>query len=141
MSVNRTTVSGVDIDLIAARVIHWCKHLQMDPWVIRTSISDRPHGTPRGTTKASIDVSEHYLVADIEFAQTWVDENPGRHEIDVTVVHELLHCLFRDLDRAVESPWHTLSEPAHEMVRDRFDHEEEQLIDRLAYLIVANHYN
>jgi len=110
----------------------------MDPWVIETSIADEPHGRAVGATKASINVSEHYLTANIEFSQVWVDSDPDLHEIDVTVVHELLHCLFRDLDRAAEAPWHLLAEAASEMVRDRFDHEEEQLIDRLAYVLVTN---
>jgi len=110
----------------------------MDPWVISTSISDEPHGHPRGYTKASIDTSEHYLKAVIEFSQQWVDEKPDSREIDVTIVHELLHCLFRDLDKAAESPLLMLTDSAAEMVRDRYTHELEQLIDRLAWTIVTN---
>ena len=81
------------------------------------------------------------MTASIEFSQEWVDGDPDLREIDVTVVHELLHCLFRDLDKAAESPLMSLSDAMRDMVEDRYDHELEQLIDRLAHVIVTNNGN
>lgn len=122
---------------LAERVAYWCTRLQMDPWRITTTVVDEPHGQQRGSVQASIATAGAYLFAEIEFARKWVRSNPSDYDRDQTIVHELLHCLFRDLDKAAEIPYGALGSSTEEVVEARYDHELEQLIDRLAHVIVA----
>jgi hypothetical protein len=109
----------------------------MDPWRITTSVVAEPHGQKKDTVNASIGTSVSYLHAEIEFSKGWVRSNPDDYERDQTIVHELLHCLFRDLDKAAEIPYGALGSITEEVVQARYDHELEQLIDRLAHVVVA----
>lgn len=124
---------------LAERVAYWCQRLQLDPWRISTTVVERPHGNDEGTVNASVGTSGAYLHAEIEFSRAWVRANISQSERDQTIVHELLHCLFRDLDKAFETTTGVMGPVIEEMAEARYIHELEQLIDRLAYVIVALH--
>jgi hypothetical protein len=122
---------------LGERVAYWCGRLQMDPWRITTSVVNEPHGQQRDAVHASIGTASAYLYAELQFARKWVRSNPSDYDRDQTIVHELLHCLFRDLDKAAEVPYGALGSITEEVVEARYDHELEQLIDRLAHVIVT----
>lgn len=122
---------------LSERVAYWCLRLQLDPWRVSVSVVDEPHGNQKDTVNASIGTAAAYLYAEVEFAKRWVRSNPDDYDRDQTIVHELLHCLFRDLDKAAEITGSMLGPIIEEMYEARYDHELEQLIDRLAHIIVA----
>ncbi len=128
---------------LAKRVAYWCGKLHLDPWKITTSIVEDPHHARENgrTVAASVRTAADYLKAEIEFAQDWVDANPSDDERDQTIVHELLHCLFRDLDNSALSVSDALGAVAESFFEERYRHELEQLIDRLAWTIVQIHGN
>lgn len=124
---------------LAKRVAYWCTHLQLDPWQIEVTVTDDPHGQGAGEANAAVGTAAHYLYAEIEFATEWLAGDFSRFDRDVTIVHELLHCLFRDLDKAGEATSHMMGYPASGLYSDRYTHELEQLIDRLARVLVTLH--
>lgn len=124
---------------LSKRVAYWCGQLQLDPWTVSVSIVDDPHGQGLGESNAAVGTAAHYLYAEVEFATEWARADLSQHERDVTIVHELLHCLFRDIDKAVESVSHLAGMSVFSVFNDRYNHELEQLIDRLARVIVTLH--
>lgn len=62
---------------------------------------------------------------------SWSDEVTNR-----IVVHELLHLVTRDLDRAVTAVEGQVHPDVFRMVEKRYDHEIEGVVDRLAYRLV-----
>jgi hypothetical protein len=59
-----------------------------------------------------------------------------RDRCEVTVVHELLHALTRPWRQQIDSIASDLAAPAYHALRRAREHEEEQLVDRLARVIV-----
>jgi len=60
-----------------------------------------------------------------------------RSRCEVTVVHELLHALTRPWRQQIDSVASDLAAPAYHALRRAREHEEEQLVDRLARVLVS----
>ncbi len=127
------------LEELSERVAYWCGQLQLDPWHVSVSVTDTPHGNQKDSVNASVGTAKSYLYAEIEFAEAWIESDPSNYDRDQTIVHELLHCLFRDLDSAAEAPFALLGPIIEDANEARYDHEQEQLIDRLAHVIVLLH--
>lgn len=59
-------------------------------------------------------------------------------EVEVTLVHELLHALTRPWRQQIESVAGAISQDAYRALRNAREHEEEQLVDRLSYIIAGH---
>lgn len=72
-------------------------------------------------------------------AEVWFNQPEGRKEYDVhvTVVHELLHMVFRDIRWAAVSLPAAAGAVADAMVGEAYSKSEEEAIDRLARALVA----
>lgn len=78
---------------------------------------------------------DDYLKIQIHFSDKLLEES--REEIEATVVHELIHALTRPWRKQLEGFSYELGEAKAAPLRARQEHEEEQLVDRLAYVFVA----
>lgn len=72
-------------------------------------------------------------------AEMWFNDYSGRddREVKVTVVHEMLHLVLRDLRWAATSLPAAAGTVADAMLGEVYNKAEEEAIDRLARLIVA----
>jgi hypothetical protein len=92
--------------------------------------------TATRTTTGRISRSkENYRQIDVFFTDDLLGQ--PAIEIEVTVVHELLHALTRPWRAQIDSLCGTLSREAYATLADQRVHEEEQLVDRLSRVIVA----
>jgi hypothetical protein len=58
-------------------------------------------------------------------------------QVEITVVHELLHALTRPWRQQIDDVAFDLGNIRASALRELREHEEEQLVDRLAYVLVA----
>jgi hypothetical protein len=61
----------------------------------------------------------------------------GPREIEITIVHELLHALTRPWRKLIDDVADDVGAPKHKLLHDLQSHEEEQLVDRLSFVIVC----
>jgi hypothetical protein len=61
----------------------------------------------------------------------------SRREIEITIVHEFLHALTRPWRKLLDDVEDEVAKPKHDLLNEVREHEEEQLVDRLSYVIVA----
>jgi hypothetical protein len=111
-------------------VTDWQQRLGLDRWKI-THLWDVP--APK-VTNAIINRSHQYDTASLRLARGW--ETWPEFKLETTIVHELLHLHFRDIDQSIEAVKGTLHPDAWTMVNARYEHEVEGLIDRLAHRLV-----
>jgi hypothetical protein len=67
--------------------------------------------------------------------------NRGPREIEITIVHELLHALTRPWRKLIDDVEEDIAAGKHKLLHDFQSHEEEQLVDRLSYVIVCQTHN
>jgi hypothetical protein len=79
--------------------------------------------------------NDDYLHINVYFTDELLKEPPRK--IEITVVHELLHALVRPWRRLLNAVEDDLPARAHHALHEEQEHEEEQLVDRLAYALVA----
>lgn len=121
---------------LRARVNYWAKVLGLAHWRLGVSIVD---GFPESEdSDARCTPSNQYDVADIDFKRDFLDESEYE-EIEVTIVHELLHALMRDWDQSIERIDEHLANAVADLWHDSVKHEREGVVDRLSKLIVALH--
>jgi hypothetical protein len=121
----------------------WQRRLRLDHWDLAIPWGLRPGQNPDGTgeiddSNAEIRIHEDYDQASIRLSSeypTWSAEMANR-----TLVHELLHIFERGSDEAVKAlaPDVTgaLSKLAYELFWNRYNHESENWVDRLAIIFV-----
>lgn len=80
--------------------------------------------------------SEHFDQAKIVFRTNLFKQDAIR-SVDEVIVHELLHFIFRDFDKAARSVGDELGRAAEDIYHERLIHEEERVVDKLANLIVS----
>lgn len=115
---------------LGSRVEGWVAafpSLGLTHWKIDTTIVDTEEGEPN----AEVTPSMHYDTARIEFRKGFLEES-NEEEIDLVILHELVHVAMRDLERALELPEAHLGMPARALWMDALDHHREGLVDRLA---------
>lgn len=121
----------MDFAQINSIVSDWTTRLGLTHWVIK--VTTEPPDKP--WRNAQIDVSRCYDTATIKLQTGY--EKWSREEATQTMIHELLHLHFRDLDESVELNEH-LHNDAYDIFKSRYTHETEGIIDRLARVLVEN---
>lgn len=122
----------------------WQPRLGLSGWDILTMVGDMDDETAR----MEIDMSNQYENAVIHVAE-WLlrDEPPAKtmfahmpmdsETLQQTVVHELLHCVFRDIKQLVQEVIDGQLQRDADIIFCRvFDRVEEATIDRLATALV-----
>lgn len=93
--------------------------------------------TPSGPhANASVSVSENYAKARFWFTHRFLEECEVDDDLNVVIIHEWLHVAFRDHDKLIRDTVDNWLAPhsLHDF-EDRWEHEQEGLIDKLAYTI------
>lgn len=123
---------------LAARVEFW-RALIVPEWRVelvrdRADVTRENADEPEEDFKASICAAEHQ-----HYARVWVRETHWRTaplgEVDVTVVHELLHLIFRRGRRIVDELDGLIHRDVHKLLEERFEVAEELAVERLARII------
>lgn len=119
---------------LIARVEHW--RVQIAPeW--RITIVDEPWDDDAmlGNANATTEADEEYQHARMWFRKAHRKKSP-LGELDVTIVHEILHLLCREQRYVVDLVKTNVSEDFFETLRGLSIGAEERLVDRLARIIV-----
>lgn len=129
---------------VAARVDFWRKKLEplgLMHWKMSLDIvPDLTTGSGDGAN-AAVYTEDFYDTAYIKIdADAIPDGRESTQTFDQYIVHELLHVVFRDFSKAIDSIKDHLAPPAASQWEDRVEHEEEGVVDRLSRAIVALHY-
>jgi hypothetical protein len=109
----------------------WQRRLGLERWQI---VVDWDEPTDEAEALAEIEAESPYDYARLRLSPDW--SHWDRRWLNLTLVHELCHLLVRELWPAVESVEEFVPVPAWRVFRARFEHVEEQLVDRLATLYV-----
>jgi hypothetical protein len=95
--------------------------------------------------RAACEHSQRYLVAEVQLARDWLDSS-AHHlyagqdvaaEREVDLVHELVHLLHRDVDRAAQVSGETLGREAAHVAGERYRDALEGHVERVARSLVA----
>ncbi len=121
----------VDANEVEEILAEWQLRLGLDRWDIRLAWAEPPD---EEETLAEIEAENPYDVAVVRLSSAW----PGwdRRLLNTTIAHELCHLLIRDLWLAAESVEPFAPSDAWRVFRSRWEHHEEQAVDRLARLLV-----
>lgn len=124
---------------LAKRVQFWCTgplaHLGLGHWDIQVRfVPDHPHG--KGSASAAISTSKSYASAWLEVVEPRFNATLPIVQ-DKLLIHELLHLAFRDLDNTFEDAADHASSGARDAYNERWEHEEEDLIEALARAIAT----
>lgn len=108
----------------------WQARLVLDAWRITYEHADEP-----GDCWAMTSPSRQYRAAKITF-------DPGlkvasTRLVEQTIVHELIHVLMRDADRAFADAADQLHPQAGEQATKRYEHAVEGFVDSLAEALIA----
>lgn len=119
-------------DDLAARVEHWRQRLAPE-WriTLKDSGPDWKHEEDYLGTVQSDDDYQHAKLHITDAALEQSDE-----DVDLTIVHELIHPLLREMRSALDRLEAHVPKPAWQIVSDQFGRDEEQVADRLSRLIV-----
>lgn len=122
---------------LAERVEFWADRLYLHGWEFDVEFAVRPEGRSSSWI-ACVKTDSQYDEATLQFNKEKLKELK-QTQIDVYIVHELLHVMMRDLDEAIESVMEFFSHREWTLWKERVDHEEEGLVMRLAEIIVLQH--
>lgn len=110
---------------------HWQDFLGLQSWEITLDLS----GPCEEGVKAMTWRTDQYDTATMILASDWREwDNRFANRL---IVHELLHLVSRDLDEAMKSALSFLHDFEQGPVAQRFDHEMEGVIDRMAERLVT----
>jgi hypothetical protein len=121
---------------LPARVEHW-RRILVPEWRI-TLMSEPAPDTDEDDFLAQIQCDDDYHHARLYFPDRSLDRPVG--EIDVTIVHELLHTLTRDIRGALDLVTGRIHTDLSSAVYRVQAHAEEQLIERLARVIAQREH-
>jgi hypothetical protein len=107
----------------------WQGRLNLTHWVVKVDWDE-----PLEDVEANI-MWGSYDQATVRF--NTAHDKWSRRYTNETVVHELLHLVLRDLQNGVESAEAALSASAYRLFENRFQHELEGVVERLALLLVG----
>lgn len=127
----------------------WAKRLGLDHWKIIVRF-DAPAGKLDEEDAAASDVADDYDLVTLYF-QPWLSSGPypqtpqgpdwDDHQVEVTIVHELLHCALRDVKMAALAPMEeVLGKEAYEVFKVAIERTHEQTVERLAQALVEEWY-
>jgi hypothetical protein len=121
------------VDKLCKRVtaiVDKCPSLGLRGWEFHISIVDEVAGATRKAA-ASTSCSTHYDTVWMEFEKDWLSK-ASQSDIDKTIIHELLHMVFRDLDHQIENVSEFLGEPHKSSFEEAYTHEIEGIIEKMA---------
>jgi transcriptional regulator of heat shock response len=124
--------TGVTRKQLAARVELWRRRLTPE-WRIAVSTDEPDDGTA-----AQIQASGDYHFAQIQVARKVLADHLA--EVDVTIVHELLHLTLREMRRVVDLVDGQVHPDVHEVLAAAHGSAEEAVVERLARVIARQEH-
>jgi hypothetical protein len=100
-------------------------HWEFDVQIVDTDGLEAPN------SDAQVQASTKYDSAQMCFRREFI-EVAEVEDIDKTIVHELLHLLFRDFENLLDLATQELGVTARELAEKTYDHELEGVIERVA---------
>lgn len=85
---------------------------------------------------ATVQCDDDYAHAKIHLTDACLARDD--ESVEVTIVHEILHLLTRELRRVLDRGKGYWPPSVHDLLSDGFEHDEEALVDRLAHAIVRS---
>lgn len=128
---------------IEKTIAKWQKILGLDNWVISLRVENEMDNDDalfeierhEDADRAVIHVPQEFISGDWEATEKVDDEF-----IEVAIVHELCHCLYRDIAFIVKHDLQELfGQVAHELTMRNISRHEERMVDQLARSLVK-HY-
>jgi hypothetical protein len=119
-----------------AKLVERWRQVLIPEW--RVTLMDCPHPDWDQNEEdfwARCQTSEDYQALKVYFPDESLERSP--REIEITVVHELLHALTRPWRKQIDDVGFNLDSIRGREIRKIREHEEEKLVDRLAYVLVA----
>ena len=117
---------------LIARVERW-RELILPEWRIDV-IKDLPDEAPSdGPPNARIEAAPDYHHATVWFNPELLKRDQS--DVDVTIIHELLHPLLREMRRVVDMVEDQVGRPLFDVLREYMESEEEKVVERLARII------
>lgn len=119
---------------VEAIVRLWQTRLGLDRWRIHVKW-DEPSDDENA---AQIRMCRHYDEADLSLSPDWATwkQEHGLRWVHELIAHELCHVLLNDLDEVLRSLETHLHRDVYAVARDRYKHELEGLVERLAWQFV-----
>lgn len=117
---------------VEALVAVWKERLRLNEWRIGIEFSSSSDEDCYAEAKPS----KHYDAADLTFYRKRMNEL-DEYEVEVTVVHELLHLAHRDVEHIVDLLDDVLVADVAQIFGDAMKHVSEAFIDRQARVLVA----
>lgn len=99
----------------------------------RLTIVDKPISDEMPECRAEVQADEDYHHATLYIAQSVLADELG--EVDVTIVHELLHLLVRECRRTFNLVEGQVHRDVFDLLRQHFETAEEQLVERVARVV------
>ena len=121
---------------LGARVRYWSRILRLRHWDFDVEIVEGFADSPESYARCHCEDS--YDQALLSFKQEWLDE-AEYEEIEIAVVHELLHVYMRNFDHTVERIEDQLAPTTAAIWHEQVKHDRENTVDRLSRLIVQLH--
>jgi len=123
----------------------WQRRLRLEHWEITLDLDTATEDVALACCERSSD----YERARIRLASNWREWTPDSCQVpdidhsampprslDYTVVHELLHCSFHDLEHAGKVKYGLLTSDVDDIHEAQLDRDLERTIDRMAMVIV-----
>jgi hypothetical protein len=88
-----------------------------------------------GDCWATCQTSDDYRSITVHFTDDLLEESP--RQVEITIVHEFLHALTRPWRKLIDDVEYEVSKPKFDLLNELREHEEEQLVDRLSCVLVA----
>ncbi len=118
---------------LARLVEQWRKDL-LPEW--RVTLHDEPlEDMETEGAWAVCRTSDDYSKIQIHFTDDLLKQS--NEEVEATVIHELLHALTRPWRKQLDAVSFELGNAKTAPLREQAEHEEEKLVDRLAYLLAG----